>query len=130
MPCEVSLQGFISSEQPSVPAFAGLTASRIWLNMAKKVVPSMTSALNQMAFWSVAVTAKVQTHLKAGAKKVVFQPLPGMTPHTIVMGVNEDTYKTDIKCVSCAACTTNGGGKSDSRCQGQAHWHGSVRSYY
>merc|ERR1711939_890667 len=24
------------------------------------------------------------------------------------MGVNEDTYKTDMECVSCASCTTNG----------------------
>merc|ERR1711975_2144 len=28
--------------------------------------------------------------------------------HTIVMGVNQDTYKTDMNCVSCASCTTNG----------------------
>merc|ERR1711957_546391 len=28
--------------------------------------------------------------------------------HTIVMGVNEGTYKTDMDCVSCASCTTNG----------------------
>merc|ERR1712173_562822 len=26
----------------------------------------------------------------------------------IVMGVNQDTYKTDMNCVSCASCTTNG----------------------
>ena len=28
--------------------------------------------------------------------------------HTIVMGVNEDTYDPSMECVSCASCTTNG----------------------
>merc|ERR1712039_1171142 len=32
----------------------------------------------------------------------------GDDSHTIVMGVNQDTYKTDMNCVSCASCTTNG----------------------
>jgi len=53
-------------------------------------------------------TEKVQAHLKAGAKKVVFSAPAKDDSHTIVMGVNEDTYKTDMDCVSCASCTTNG----------------------
>merc|ERR1712227_978940 len=53
-------------------------------------------------------TEKVQPHLKAGAKKVVFSAPAKDDSHTIVMGVNEDTYKTDMECVSCASCTTNG----------------------
>jgi len=53
-------------------------------------------------------TEKVQAHLKAGAKKVVFSAPAKDDSHTIVMGVNEDTYKTDMECVSCASCTTNG----------------------
>jgi len=53
-------------------------------------------------------TEKVQPHLKAGAKKVVFSAPAKDDSHTIVMGVNEDTYKTDMDCVSCASCTTNG----------------------
>ena len=37
----------------------------------------------------------------------------GLTPakddsHTTVIGANEDTYKTEMECVPCAACTTNG----------------------
>merc|ERR1711972_1149951 len=44
----------------------------------------------------------------AGAKKVVFSAPAKDDSHTIVMGVNEDTYKTDMDCVSCASCTTNG----------------------
>merc|ERR1719206_482665 len=53
-------------------------------------------------------TEKVQPHLKAGAKKVVFSAPAKDDSHTIVMGVNQDTYKTDMNCVSCASCTTNG----------------------
>merc|ERR1712050_256727 len=51
---------------------------------------------------------KIQAHLKAGAKKVVFSAPAKDDSHTIVMGVNQDTYKTDMNCVSCASCTTNG----------------------
>merc|ERR1712064_217549 len=53
-------------------------------------------------------TEKVQPHLKAGAKKVVFSAPAKDDSHTIVMGVNQDTYKSDMNCVSCASCTTNG----------------------
>ncbi len=47
-------------------------------------------------------------HIDAGAKKVIFSaPAKDDTP-TIVMGVNQDSYKSDMKYVSCASCTTNG----------------------
>merc|ERR1712157_613820 len=42
---------------------------------------------------------KIQPHLKAGAKKVVFSAPAKDDSHT---------YKTDMNCVSCASCTTNG----------------------
>merc|ERR1712151_273587 len=51
---------------------------------------------------------KVQPHLKAGAKKVIFSAPAKDDSHTIVMGVNEDTYKPSMTEVSCASCTTNG----------------------
>merc|ERR1712040_10635 len=51
---------------------------------------------------------KVKPHLAGGAKKVVFSAPAKDDSHTIVMGVNQDTYKTDMNCVSCASCTTNG----------------------
>merc|ERR1712037_487261 len=51
---------------------------------------------------------KIQSHLKAGAKKVVFSAPAKDDSHTVVMGVNQETYKSDMKCVSCASCTTNG----------------------
>merc|ERR1719231_1912943 len=53
-------------------------------------------------------TEKVQPHLKAGAKKVVFSAPAKDDSHTVVMGVNEDTYDSSMECVSCASCTTNG----------------------
>merc|ERR1712139_46265 len=51
---------------------------------------------------------KVQGHLKAGAKKVVFSAPAKDDSHTIVMGVNQETYESSMECVSCASCTTNG----------------------
>merc|ERR1719373_1181885 len=51
---------------------------------------------------------KVQPHLKAGAKKIVFSAPAKDDSHTIVMGVNQETYKSDMTAVSCASCTTNG----------------------
>merc|ERR1712050_373975 len=45
-------------------------------------------------------TEKIQPHLKAGAKKD--------DSHTVVMGVNQDTYESSMTAVSCASCTTNG----------------------
>ncbi|CAK0842103.1 unnamed protein product, partial [Prorocentrum cordatum] len=51
---------------------------------------------------------KIQPHLKAGAKKVVFSAPAKNDSHTIVMGVHQDTYKSDMECVSGTSCTTNG----------------------
>merc|ERR1712039_319310 len=51
---------------------------------------------------------KVQPHLKAGAKKVVFSAPAKDDSHTIVMGVNENTYDPSMTEVSNASCTTNG----------------------
>jgi glyceraldehyde 3-phosphate dehydrogenase len=47
-------------------------------------------------------------HVDAGVKKVVFSaPAKDKSP-TIVMGVNQKEYKSDMTYVSCASCTTNG----------------------
>merc|ERR1719445_675458 len=53
-------------------------------------------------------TEKVQPHLKAGAKKVVFSAPAKDDSHTVVMGVNQETYDSSMTAVSCASCTTNG----------------------
>ncbi len=50
---------------------------------------------------------KVQGHLDAGAERVVMSaPSKDDTP-MFVMGVNQDSYKADMKAVSNASCTTN-----------------------
>jgi len=53
-------------------------------------------------------TEKVPPHLKAGAKKVVFSAPAKDDSHTVVMGVNQETYESSMTAVSCASCTTNG----------------------
>merc|ERR1711967_211793 len=48
-------------------------------------------------------------HIKGGAKKVIISaPAKDAETPTIVVGVNQEDYKTDMTVVSCASCTTNG----------------------
>jgi len=49
-----------------------------------------------------------EPHIKQGVKKIIFSaPAKDKSP-TIVMGVNQDSYTSDMTYVSCASCTTNG----------------------
>ena len=50
---------------------------------------------------------KAKVHLDSGAKNVIITA-PGKEMPMIVMGVNDDTYKKDMKIVSNSSCTTNG----------------------
>merc|ERR1719191_1273353 len=48
-------------------------------------------------------------HVEGGAKKVIISaPAKDADTPTIVIGVNQEDYKTEMKVVSCASCTTNG----------------------
>src|SRR5688572_27507569 len=48
------------------------------------------------------------THLKAGAKRVVLSaPAKDQPDLTCVLGVNDDKLTPDMKCISNASCTTN-----------------------
>ncbi len=52
--------------------------------------------------------AGYDSHLKAGAKKVVLSaPAKDGADLTCVLGVNDDKLTADLKCVSNASCTTN-----------------------
>lgn len=50
--------------------------------------------------------ASASLHLKGGAGKVIVTA-PGKNMPMFVMGVNQDTYKDEMKIVSNASCTTN-----------------------
>jgi glyceraldehyde 3-phosphate dehydrogenase len=76
-----------------------------WGDLDIDVVIESTGVFNARATGS---KAGYDSHLQAGAKKVVISaPAKDDPDLTVVLGVNDDQLKSDMKCVSNASCTTN-----------------------
>ena len=76
-----------------------------WGELGVDVVIESTGIFTSRATES---KAGYDTHLKAGAKRVVLSAPAKDTPDlTCVMGVNDDQLTPDMKCISNASCTTN-----------------------
>ena len=76
-----------------------------WGDLKVDVVIESTGIFTARA---TAEKAGYDSHLKAGAKKVVLSaPAKDGADLTCVLGVNDDKLTADMKCVSNASCTTN-----------------------
>jgi glyceraldehyde 3-phosphate dehydrogenase len=76
-----------------------------WADMKVDIVVESTGIFTARA---TDAKAGYDTHLKAGAKKVILSaPAKDSPDLTCVMGVNDDQLTADMKCVSNASCTTN-----------------------
>jgi glyceraldehyde 3-phosphate dehydrogenase len=75
-----------------------------WKDMGVKIV------LESTGIFRTAESPKggYADHIKAGAEKVLLSvPAKDKIDATIVLGVNDETLTSDVKCVSNASCTTN-----------------------
>merc|ERR1712078_910784 len=99
--CEVSGDGLTVNGMP-----ISLSATRDpteipWKDVGVEYVCESTGAFT--------TTEGCMKHVEGGAKKVIISaPAKDAETPTIVVGVNTDEYKTEMKVVSCASCTTNG----------------------
>ncbi|CAE7021391.1 GAPC1, partial [Symbiodinium sp. CCMP2456] len=102
--------GYGSSQTAGVGAMAGLGAVALSHTRDPAEIPFGEHGAEYVCESTgvFLTTEKVQPHLKAGAKKVIFSAPAKDDSHTIVMGVNESTYDPSMEAVSCASCTTNG----------------------
>jgi glyceraldehyde 3-phosphate dehydrogenase len=76
-----------------------------WGDLKVDVVVESTGVFTGRATES---KAGYDTHLKAGAKRVVLSaPAKDPPDLTCVLGVNDDKLTADMKCISNASCTTN-----------------------
>jgi glyceraldehyde 3-phosphate dehydrogenase len=76
-----------------------------WGKMGVEVVLESTGKFTARAAEG---KAGYDSHLTAGAKRVLLSaPAKDKPDATIVLGVNDDTLKAAMKCVSNASCTTN-----------------------
>jgi len=80
-------------------------AELLWGEMGVDVVVESTGIFTSRADGG---KAGYDTHLKAGAKRVVLSaPAKDGADLTCVLGVNDDQLTPDLKCISNASCTTN-----------------------
>lgn len=84
-----------------VPVYSESDASNIpWGECGAEYIVEGTGAYN--------TTEKAMVHINQGAKKVVITaPAKDKETPTFVMGVNHETYTSDMQIVSNASCTTN-----------------------
>jgi glyceraldehyde 3-phosphate dehydrogenase len=89
-----------------IPIFSEKDPAKLpWGKLGVDVVLESTGKFTARA---VEGKAGYDTHLTAGAKRVLLSaPAKDKPDATIVLGVNDDTLKPSMKCVSNASCTTN-----------------------
>jgi len=97
---EVSVvEGKLVIDGQSITVFGERDPSAIpWASVGAKYVVESTGVFTTLE--------KAGAHHKGGAEKVIISA-PSADAPMFVMGVNEDTYSTDMKIVSNASCTTN-----------------------
>ncbi len=101
-PEEVSLEGdILKTQSQSVKLIAERNPEELpWAEMGVDVVIESTGIFREKS--------QLESHLKAGAKRVVLTvPAKDDIDYTVVLGVNDDGLKPEHKIVSNASCTTN-----------------------
>jgi glyceraldehyde 3-phosphate dehydrogenase len=97
---------YLTVEGQKIRALAERDPGKLpWGEMKVDIVVESTGIFTARA---TDAKAGYDTHLKAGAKKVILSaPAKDHPDLTCVMGVNDDQLTADMKCVSNASCTTN-----------------------
>jgi glyceraldehyde 3-phosphate dehydrogenase len=101
-PAPVKFEGeYLFAGDDKVKVLAERDPSQLpWRELGVDVVVESTGVFRKRS--------QIENHLKGGAKKVVLTvPAKDEIDNTIVLGVNDNTLKSEDKIVSNASCTTN-----------------------
>lgn len=101
-PAPVKFEGeYLFAGDDKVKVLAERDPSQLpWKELGVDVVVESTGVFRKRS--------QIENHLKGGAKKVVLTvPAKDEIDNTIVLGVNDNTLKSEDKIVSNASCTTN-----------------------